>query len=92
MKGRGIAVLNRSEYKNEIDRQLNSKYYDLLDDDMTKDTKRLVVAQLEACGMQRKSMELLSSISTPTVTKFEHQSSMSYLRHRRQTQNSSADQ
>ena len=41
-------MLNRSGYKNEVDHQLNSNYYDNLDHDITDETKCLVVAQLKS--------------------------------------------
>ena len=41
-KGRGIAIVNHSDYQAEIERQLNSHHYKKLESDITQDTKKIV--------------------------------------------------
>lgn len=41
-KGRGIAILNRNDYKAETERQLKSHHYHKLEDDITSETKTMV--------------------------------------------------
>ena len=53
-KGRGIAVINRSDYVHEVNRQLNSVHYENLDQDITKETKQLVVAQLKSMWLNKE--------------------------------------
>ena len=46
-KGRGIAILNRSDYKAEIERQLQSHHYEQLPGDITPETVTMVQATLQ---------------------------------------------
>ena len=46
-KGRGIAVLNRSDYQAEIERQLKGHHYVTLNSDITHDTKIMVLETLQ---------------------------------------------
>ena len=46
-KGRGIAILNRSDYIAEIERQLQSHYYERLPGDITPETVKLVQTTLQ---------------------------------------------
>ena len=46
-KGRGIAILNRSDYIAEIERQLQSHYYERLPGDLTPETVKLVQTTLQ---------------------------------------------
>lgn len=46
-KGRGIAILNRTDYQAEIERQLKSHHYQKLDSDITHATTKVVVETLQ---------------------------------------------
>lgn len=46
-KGRDIAILNRSDYKTEIERQLQSDHYERLPGDITPETVKMVQTTLQ---------------------------------------------
>ncbi|KAJ8049607.1 hypothetical protein HOLleu_02419 [Holothuria leucospilota] len=62
-KGRGIAILNRTDYKADLERQLKSHHYQELEGDITSDTKIMVWSTLRNICFPTRSLTRILSIT-----------------------------